>query len=96
MTRTIAWNQSQFRVVKDDILQRTRAYNCAHLVEFISVKYQNHTMKLLDVAHSKKPLLKTDARKVSDYIKYYYYIIRIRIPCYLIGSKVSITISLKF
>lgn len=61
--------EAQFRVLKDEILQRTRAYNCAHLVQFLCVNYQEHTAaKLLDVAHSRKPLI-SDKRITVSIVK---------------------------
>lgn len=51
--------ERQFRTIKEDVLNRTTAYNAVHLAEFIAVKYVNVIYgRLLDYAHSRKKLVR--------------------------------------
>lgn len=57
--------ETQFRLLKEEVLQRTRAFNSVHLLQYICVEYDQHTArKLLDVANCRKPLIERAANEV--------------------------------
>lgn len=49
--------ESAFRLLKDSVLGRARAFNCVHLAEFVITKFEAAiSNRLLDIAHGRTQL----------------------------------------
>ncbi|KAK2156714.1 hypothetical protein NP493_1952g00005 [Ridgeia piscesae] len=47
--------EAAFRILKDTILERTRAYNVGHLIEFVGFRLDRyHTRKFMDAANGRQ------------------------------------------